>query len=147
MFGRVITNGAGSWQSRRFRRRRFWVCCSLFAKPALAGKEGGRLQKARESAGNNRGADELTKEVLQRLWPRLTRNTCSTTAYFTWKYRLPNFFWLVTIGMFNQLSGINAILYYPERYFGFAGYSKVSRTCRRCRGATKSSVNDAGDEP
>src|SRR5947209_16671095 len=36
------------------------------------------------------------------------------------------FFLAVTIGMFNQLSGINAILYYLNSIFAFAGFSKVS---------------------
>lgn len=44
---------------------------------------------------------------------------------FTWKYRLPIFL-AVTIGMFNQLSGINAILYYLNYIFERAGFSKVS---------------------
>jgi sugar porter (SP) family MFS transporter len=44
---------------------------------------------------------------------------------FTWKYRLPIFL-AITIGMFNQLSGINAILYYLNDIFGAAGFSGVS---------------------
>jgi MFS transporter, SP family, arabinose:H+ symporter len=44
---------------------------------------------------------------------------------FTWKYRLPIFL-AVTIGMFNQLSGINAILYYLNDIFAAAGFSKLS---------------------
>jgi len=44
---------------------------------------------------------------------------------FTRKYRLPIFL-AVTIGMFNQLSGINAILYYLNDIFAHAGFSKVS---------------------
>jgi sugar porter (SP) family MFS transporter len=44
---------------------------------------------------------------------------------FTWKYRLPLFL-AITIGMFNQLSGINAILYYLNYIFEKAGFSKVS---------------------
>jgi MFS transporter, SP family, arabinose:H+ symporter len=32
----------------------------------------------------------------------------------------------ILIGMFNQLSGINAILYYANSIFGFAGFSKTS---------------------
>jgi sugar porter (SP) family MFS transporter len=44
---------------------------------------------------------------------------------FTWKYRLPIFL-AITIGMFNQLSGINAILYYLNYIFEKAGFSKVS---------------------
>jgi sugar porter (SP) family MFS transporter len=44
---------------------------------------------------------------------------------FLRKYRLPIFL-AITIGMFNQLSGINAILYYLNDIFAFAGFSKVS---------------------
>jgi sugar porter (SP) family MFS transporter len=44
---------------------------------------------------------------------------------FTRKYRLPIFL-AITIGMFNQLSGINAILYYLNYIFEKAGFSKVS---------------------
>ena len=44
---------------------------------------------------------------------------------FTSKYRLPIFL-AITIGMFNQLSGINAILYYLNDIFAAAGFSKVS---------------------
>jgi len=48
-----------------------------------------------------------------------------TEPLFTWKYRLPIFL-AITIGMFNQLSGINAILYYLNDIFGAAGFSKLS---------------------
>ena len=41
------------------------------------------------------------------------------------KYRLPIFL-AVSIGFFNQLSGINAILYYLNDIFGRAGFDKVS---------------------
>jgi SP family arabinose:H+ symporter-like MFS transporter len=44
---------------------------------------------------------------------------------FSWKYRVPLFL-AITIGMFNQLSGINAILYYLNDIFAAAGYSKMS---------------------
>jgi sugar porter (SP) family MFS transporter len=44
---------------------------------------------------------------------------------FQWKYRLPIFL-AITIGMFNQLAGINAILYYLNDIFAAAGYDKVS---------------------
>jgi len=46
-------------------------------------------------------------------------------ALFSWQYRLPIFL-AVTIGMFNQLSGINAILYYLNDIFARAGFSQVS---------------------
>ena len=44
---------------------------------------------------------------------------------FTRKYRLPIFL-AVTIGMFNQLAGINAILYYLNDIFARAGFSALS---------------------
>ena len=44
---------------------------------------------------------------------------------FAWKYRLPIFL-AISIGIFNQLSGINAILYYLNDIFAAAGFSKMS---------------------
>ena len=44
---------------------------------------------------------------------------------FSWKYRFPIFL-AVSIGLFNQLSGINAILYYLNDIFERAGFTKVS---------------------
>jgi SP family arabinose:H+ symporter-like MFS transporter len=44
---------------------------------------------------------------------------------FTRKYAFPIFL-AVSIGMFNQLSGINAILYYMNDIFAHAGFSRVS---------------------
>ncbi len=44
---------------------------------------------------------------------------------FSYKYRLPIFL-AITIGLFNQLSGINAILYYLNDIFASAGFNKVS---------------------
>ncbi|MGB8851114.1 MAG: sugar porter family MFS transporter [Candidatus Acidiferrales bacterium] len=44
---------------------------------------------------------------------------------FSRKYRLPIFL-AITIGAFNQLSGINAILYYINDIFRYAGFNSVS---------------------
>jgi len=46
-------------------------------------------------------------------------------VFFSWKYRLPIFL-AVSIGLFNQLAGINAILYYLNDIFARAGFNKVS---------------------
>ncbi len=46
-------------------------------------------------------------------------------ALFQWKYRYPIFL-AMAVAMFNQLSGINAILYYLNDIFARAGFSKVS---------------------
>ena len=44
---------------------------------------------------------------------------------FQWKYRYPLFL-AISIGAFNQLAGINAILYYVNDIFGSAGFSQIS---------------------
>jgi SP family arabinose:H+ symporter-like MFS transporter len=44
---------------------------------------------------------------------------------FRWKYRYPLFL-AITIGAFNQLAGINAILYYLNDIFQAAGFSQIS---------------------
>jgi sugar porter (SP) family MFS transporter len=44
---------------------------------------------------------------------------------FRWKYRYPLFL-AISIGAFNQLAGINAILYYLDPIFQAAGYSQLS---------------------
>lgn len=49
----------------------------------------------------------------------------STDPLFSRQYRLPIFL-AITVGMFCQLSGINAILYYLNDIFALAGATKVS---------------------
>ena len=44
---------------------------------------------------------------------------------FRWKYRYPLFL-AISIGAFNQLAGINAILYYINDIFAAAGFSQLS---------------------
>jgi SP family arabinose:H+ symporter-like MFS transporter len=44
---------------------------------------------------------------------------------FKWKYRFPLFL-AISIGAFNQLAGINAILYYLNNIFAAAGFSQIS---------------------
>jgi MFS transporter, SP family, arabinose:H+ symporter len=44
---------------------------------------------------------------------------------FQWKYRYPLFL-AISIGAFNQLAGINSILYYVNSIFASAGFSQIS---------------------
>jgi SP family arabinose:H+ symporter-like MFS transporter len=44
---------------------------------------------------------------------------------FRWKYRYPLFL-AISIGAFNQLAGINAILYYLPSIFASAGFTQIS---------------------
>jgi MFS transporter, SP family, arabinose:H+ symporter len=59
--------------------------------------------------------DSIHVELLQKKEPLFFRGGLH-------KYRLPIFL-AVSIGMFNQLSGINAILYYANDIFGYAGFT------------------------
>ena len=47
------------------------------------------------------------------------------STLFSRRYRLPIFL-AITIGLFNQLTGINAILYYLNDIFASAGFSNIS---------------------
>jgi len=63
------------------------------------------------------------QEILQSL--QEGENGERSERLFTWKYRLPIVL-AISIGMFNQLEGINAILYYLNDIFAKAGFGKVS---------------------
>jgi len=54
-----------------------------------------------------------------------SENRQKTEPLFTAKYRKPILL-AISIGIFNQLSGINAILYYLNDIFAKAGFNKVS---------------------
>ena len=62
---------------------------------------------------------------LQEIIASIDLEHASNEALFTQKYRLPIFL-AVSLGVFNQLAGINAILYYSNDIFARAGFNKVS---------------------
>ena len=71
------------------------------------------------------GADEPEAD-LETIRLSLHRERDQTSApLFTRSLRLPIFL-AITIGMFNQLSGINAVLYYANDIFAAAGLSRLS---------------------
>ena len=70
------------------------------------------------------GEPEYEKE-LQDIVVSIDAEHQTNDALFVHKYRVPIFL-AVSIGLFNQLSGINAILYYLNTIFADAGFSKVS---------------------
>jgi MFS transporter, SP family, arabinose:H+ symporter len=83
-----------------------------------------RIDEARqvlEMMGTPNSEEEL-KEIVSSI--HLERASRSEPL-FSWKYRKPIFL-AATIGMFNQLSGINAILYYLNDIFAAAGFSRLS---------------------
>jgi MFS transporter, SP family, arabinose:H+ symporter len=65
------------------------------------------------------------EQELQDIIVSIDAEHVTNDSLFTWKYRFPIFL-AVSIGVFNQLSGINAILYYLNDIFAYAGFNKVS---------------------
>ncbi len=83
----------------------------------------GRIDEAREVL---RLIGEENYELeLRQIVESIDADHMKDDAFFSWKYRLPIFL-AITIGMFNQLAGINAILYYLNDIFAAAGFNKVS---------------------
>jgi MFS transporter, SP family, arabinose:H+ symporter len=70
--------------------------------------------------------DENFEHDLQEIVQSITvEQGQAAETLFSRRYLFPIFL-AVTIGMFNQLSGINAILYYLNDIFSHAGFSRVS---------------------
>ena len=84
----------------------------------------GRWKEARhvlERVGE-RDPDRELQEIVQSM---KTEHRTHTEHLFQHRYRKPIFL-AISIGLFNQLSGINAILYYLNDIFERAGFSKLS---------------------
>src|ERR1700732_3451440 len=82
-----------------------------------------RIEEARDVLRMT--GEENYEEELQEIIVSIDAEHGANDDLFSWKYRLPIFL-AVSIGMFNQLSGINAILYYLNDIFAYAGFNKVS---------------------
>jgi sugar porter (SP) family MFS transporter len=83
----------------------------------------GRIDEAREVL--RRIGEENYEQELNDIVESIDAEHVHSDALFTARYRVPIFL-AISIGMFNQLSGINAILYYLNAIFEHAGFSKVS---------------------
>jgi SP family arabinose:H+ symporter-like MFS transporter len=84
----------------------------------------GRLAEA-EQVLRETGEPDPAAEVKDILESIGAEQKHATTPLFSRRYRFPIFL-AISIGMFNQLSGINAILYYLNDIFERAGFTKVS---------------------
>jgi len=84
----------------------------------------GRIDEAR-SVLQMMGSPESEAELREIIDSIHLERAAKSEPVFSMKYRLPLIL-AITIGMFNQLSGINAILYYLNQIFEQAGFSKLS---------------------
>src|SRR6202158_3231426 len=84
----------------------------------------GRVEEARTVLQTT--GDEDYEHDLQEIVASISEEQSQATEkLFTRKYAFPIFL-AVSIGIFNQLSGINAILYYLNDIFAHAGFNKIS---------------------
>lgn len=81
-----------------------------------------RVEEARRVLQET-GEENYEKEIQEIIASLDSRH--AQEGLFSWKYRKPIFL-AVSIAMFNQLSGINAILYYVNFIFERAGFSRNS---------------------
>lgn len=84
----------------------------------------GRIPEAR-TVLQQTGASDFEQELQEIVASIDSEHAHTAETLFSRKYLFPIFL-AVTVGMFNQLSGINAILYYLNDIFAHAGFSKVS---------------------
>ena len=84
----------------------------------------GRNVEAREvlSQMGNKNPDAELADILSALEEE---HSTAHEPVFRWKYRFPLFL-AISMGIFNQLSGINAILYYLSSIFSSAGFTQIS---------------------
>jgi sugar porter (SP) family MFS transporter len=84
----------------------------------------GRMKEA-EDVLRSSGDPDFKKDLAEIADSLDARHGAADEPLFRHKYRFPIFL-AITIGMFNQLSGINAVLYYLNDIFEKAGFTKVS---------------------
>jgi len=82
-----------------------------------------RIDEAREVLRIT--GEENYEQELQDIVASVDADHSAGDSLFSSKYRFPIFL-AVSIAMFNQLSGINAMLYYLNQIFAQAGFNKVS---------------------
>ena len=83
-----------------------------------------RLSEARRALEMT-GEEDVEQQLQEIVQSIHVEQEQAVERLFSRKYRLPIFL-AVSLGMFNQLSGINAILYYLNDIFAHAGFSKLS---------------------
>jgi len=102
----------------------FWMMLYTIPRSPRWLVKTGRVDEAREVLRLTGEKDHET-ELAQIVESIDAEHGLGAEPLFIAKYKFPIFL-AVSIGMFNQLSGINAILYYLNDIFAKAGFDKVS---------------------
>ena len=84
----------------------------------------GRIEEARDVLKLT-GEENYEQELQDIVESIRTERSLAGEKLFSGKYRFPIFL-AVSIGLFNQLSGINCILYYLNDIFAHAGFTRIS---------------------
>jgi SP family arabinose:H+ symporter-like MFS transporter len=84
----------------------------------------GRINEARQVLVDI-GEDDIDQELNRMVESISTERVSGMQGLFSRKYRFPVFL-AITVAMFNQLAGINSILYYLNDIFQRAGFTKIS---------------------
>ncbi len=69
--------------------------------------------------------DDLVRNIETSIDPNATKE-----PFFVWRLRVPIMLAFL-VAFFNQLSGINAILYFAPRIFEWTGLAESSRFCNQ----------------
>jgi sugar porter (SP) family MFS transporter len=111
--------GVGAAPAGHFVGRGFWIARSPRGSGAKGGAAAG-LQVLKQM-----GEPEPEAELADICAALAEEHATAHEPVFRWKYRYPLFL-AISIGAFNQLAGINAILYYLNSIFAGAGFSQIS---------------------
>jgi SP family arabinose:H+ symporter-like MFS transporter len=84
----------------------------------------GRVEEAREVLAQL-GSEDPTAELSEIVESIHPERSTQVERLFQWKYRFPIFL-AMALAVFNQMTGINAIIYYLNDIFSIAGFSKTS---------------------
>src|SRR5438046_3392863 len=113
----------GTWRDRHPRGTLFSDAVWHPPEPTVAGEKRAHHRSERRSTDD--GEENFEQELQEIVESIRVEQQQAGEALFTRTHLFPIFL-AVSVAMFNQLAGINAILYYLNDIFAHAGFSKVT---------------------